>query len=92
VRYTAVATMAAEGFPVQVTAGRRGRRVRVAESGNYAWRIPPPSARAVRHAGLTDLIRQIHAASSGVYGGRRVYAELTLGAVGSWLGTAPWSC
>ncbi|HEU4422785.1 MAG TPA: DDE-type integrase/transposase/recombinase [Pilimelia sp.] len=28
---------------------------------------------------MTDLIRQVHAASHGVYGGRRVHAELTLG-------------
>jgi hypothetical protein len=33
----------------------------------------------VRHAWLTDLIRQVHAASKGIYGGRRVHAELTLG-------------
>jgi hypothetical protein len=33
----------------------------------------------VRHAWLTDLIRQVHAASNGVYGARRVHDELTLG-------------
>jgi transposase InsO family protein len=33
----------------------------------------------VRHAWLTDLIRQVHAASNGVYGSRRVRAELMLG-------------
>jgi putative transposase len=35
--------------------------------------------RAIRHAWLTDLIRQIHADFRGVYGYRRVHAELTLG-------------
>jgi putative transposase len=67
--------MAAEGFPVQAAC----RVVGAAESGFYAWRSRPPSPRAVRHAWLTDLIRQIHAASNGIYGGRRVHAELTLG-------------
>ena len=31
------------------------------------------------HAGLTDVIRQVHADFRGVYGARRVHAELTLG-------------
>lgn len=33
----------------------------------------------MRHAWLTDLIVEVHAASRGVYGARRVHAELTLG-------------
>lgn len=33
----------------------------------------------MRHAWLTDLITQIHLESRGIYGGRRVHAELTLG-------------
>ncbi|GII32988.1 transposase [Planotetraspora mira] len=67
--------MAAEGFPVQVCCRVMG----VSESGYYAWRTRPPSARALRHAWLTDMIREVHTASRGVYGGRRVHAELTLG-------------
>ncbi|MBB2747068.1 UNVERIFIED_ORG: transposase InsO family protein [Microbispora rosea subsp. rosea] len=51
----------------------------VSESGYYAWRSRPPSPRSVRHAWLTEVIRQAHAASRGVYGARRVHAELTLG-------------
>ena len=51
----------------------------MSESGFYAWRTRPPSERAIRHAWLTDLIRQIHADFRGVYGYRRVHAELTLG-------------
>ena len=39
----------------------------------------PPSARAVRHAWLTDLIREVHVASYGAYGAKRVHAELILG-------------
>ena len=33
----------------------------------------------MRHAWLTDLIAEVHTASRGVYGARRVHAELTLG-------------
>ncbi len=39
----------------------------------------PPSARAIRHAWLTDLIHQIHEQSRGTYGAPRVHAELRLG-------------
>jgi putative transposase len=46
-------------------------------SGGRATRAP--SARAIRHAWLTDVIVQIHADARGVYGYRRVHAELTLG-------------
>ena len=67
--------MSAEGLPIQVAC----RVLAVSESGYHAWRSRPPSPRAVRHALLTDLIAEVHAASRGVYGARRVYAELTLG-------------
>ena len=67
--------MATEGLPVQLAC----RVLEVSESGYYARRSRPPSSRSIRHAWLTDLIRQAHAASRGVYGIRRVHAELTLG-------------
>ena len=67
--------MAAEGLSVQVAC----RVLGVSESGYYAWRKRDPSARAIRHAWLTDLIREVHLASRGTYGGRRVHAELVLG-------------
>ena len=51
----------------------------VSVSGYYNWRSRPVCARAVRHAWLTDLIREIHAASRETYGARRIYAELQLG-------------
>lgn len=51
----------------------------VAESSYYEWRSRPPSARAIRHAWLTDQIRAVHTASRGTYGALRVHAELTLG-------------
>ena len=67
--------MATEGLSVQVAC----RVLGVSESGFYAWRKRPPSARAIRHAWLTDRIRQVHQASRGTYGARRVQAELVLG-------------
>lgn len=74
-RYAAIATMAAEGLPVEVCA----RVVDVSVSGFYAWRSRPPSPRSVRHAWLTEQIRQVHTASNGIYGAGRVHAELRLG-------------
>jgi putative transposase len=67
--------MATQGFPVQVCC----RVLEVSQSGFYAWRSRPPSVRAIRHAWLTDVIREVHAAVHGTYGSRRVHAELTLG-------------
>jgi transposase InsO family protein len=67
--------MAAEGLVVETAC----RVLEVFVSGFYAWKTRPLSARAVRHAWLTDLIRQAHVDSRGVYGARRVHAELTLG-------------
>ena len=65
----------AEGCPAQVAC----RVLGVSESGYYARRRRAPSPRTIRHAWLTDLIRQVHADSRGTYGARRVHAELTLG-------------
>lgn len=67
--------IAGEGLPVQTAA----RVLGVSESGFYEWKRRPPSARSIRHAWLTDLIRQVHAASRGTYGAPRVHAELTMG-------------
>ena len=67
--------MATEGQSVRVAC----RVLGVSESGYYAWRKRPLSARAVRHAWLTDRIRAVHATSRGTYGARRVHAELVLG-------------
>jgi len=55
------------------------RVLRVSESGYYAQHGRPPSARAIRHAALTDLIGRVHLDSRGTYGARRVHAELILG-------------
>jgi putative transposase len=67
--------MVAEDLPAQLAC----RVLDVSESGFYAWRSRPPSERAIRHAWLTDLIREVHVDFRGVYGYRRVHAELTLG-------------
>ncbi len=64
-----------DGLPAQTAC----RVLGVSESGYYARRGRPPSARAIRHVWLTDLIRQVHAASRGTYGARRVHAELAMG-------------
>jgi hypothetical protein len=48
--------MAAEHIPVQVACPV----LDVSVSGYYDWRSRPPSARAVRHAWLTDLIVEVH--------------------------------
>ena len=67
--------MFAEDLPIQVAC----RVLGVSESGFHAWRSRATSARSIRHALLTDIIRRVHAESRGVYGARRVHAELTLG-------------
>jgi transposase InsO family protein len=67
--------MAAEGMSVQLAC----RVLEVSESGFYARRERAPSARFIRHAWLTEVIRQAHTASRGTYGIRRIHAELTLG-------------
>ena len=67
--------VAAEHIPVEVAC----RVLDVSTSGYYAFRSRPPSARAIRHAWLTDLIVQVHQASRGTYGALRVHAELRLG-------------
>lgn len=63
------------GLPAQLVC----RVLGVSESGYYARRSRPASARSIRHAWITDVIRQAHAASRETYGIRRVHAELTLG-------------
>ena len=67
--------MAGEGLPVEVAC----RVLAVSVSGYYAWRSRPPSARTIRHAWLSDVIREVHLASRGIYGSRRIHAELVLG-------------
>ena len=79
--------MAAEHIPVEVAC----RVLAVSTSGYYAFRSRPPSARAIRHAWLTDRIAEVHQASRGTYGALRVHAELRLGR-GIMVGPTPWRC
>ena len=50
----------------------------VSRAGFYAWEHRPPSDRDLADAWLTEKIREIHTASKGTYGARRVNAELRL--------------
>ena len=67
--------MAAEGLPIEKTCALLG----ISVSGYYSWLHRAPSQRSIRHAWLTDLIRQVHADSRQTYGSKRVHAELILG-------------
>ncbi len=51
----------------------------VSRSGYYDWLRRPPSERALSDAYLTERIREIHKRTRGVYGARRIHAELRLG-------------
>lgn len=53
--------------------------VGVSAPGFYMWRRRKPSARAVRHAMVAEVIRQVHDESRQTYRARRVHAELVLG-------------
>ena len=74
-RWEVVAQVVSEGLPIEVTC----RVVGVSVSGFYMWRKRKPSARAVRHAMVAEVIRQVHDESRQTYGARRVHAELVLG-------------
>ncbi len=50
--------------------------VKIAPSGYYASKTRPPSARSVRDVELVAEIRAAHAANLGVYGARKVHAQL----------------
>jgi len=67
--------MAGEGHAIE----RSCRIVGVSPNGFHVWRNRAPSPRSIRHAWLLDQIVEIHTASRGTYGARRVHAELTLG-------------
>lgn len=50
--------------------------LRIARAGFYAWLHEPISAHAQEDQRLLDLIRHSYSASHGVYGARRVFADL----------------
>jgi putative transposase len=67
--------MAGEGHSIE----RSCRITGVSPNGFHMWRNRAPSERSIRHAWLLDQIVEVHAASRGTYGARRVHAELTMG-------------
>ncbi len=86
-RFEAISVMAGEGLPVEVAC----RVLGVSCAGYYAWRSRSPSARAVRHAWLTDLIREIHTASYGAMAPTG-YTPNSSWVAESGSGTARWPC
>jgi putative transposase len=62
-------------FPVSLQCELLG----VSRSGYYGWLARGPSAREIADELLTAKIREIHKRARGVYGARRVHAELRLG-------------
>ena len=75
VRFRLVAELADDGVRVQHAC----RMLGVSPSGYYEAKSRAPSARAIRHVWLGDLISAVHQASRMTYGGRRVHAELVYG-------------
>jgi putative transposase len=64
----------ATGFPVSVACALLG----VSRSAFYVWERGAPSDRELTDAWLIEQIKAIHAAHRGVYGWRRIHAELRL--------------
>ncbi len=62
-------------FPVSVMCDV----LEVSRSGFHGWERRPPSDRALSDAWLLERIKEIHERARGVYGSRRVQAELRLG-------------
>jgi HTH-like domain len=70
-----IASLTGQGFDVQRACVMLG----ISQSGYYAWRDRPPSARTLRHAWLAGEIARVHKDSGGTYGALRVTAELRYG-------------
>src|SRR3954453_4305531 len=64
----------AGGFPVSVACALLG----VSRWAYYEWERGAPSDRALTDAWLLEQIKQIHGENRGVYGWRRIHAELRL--------------
>lgn len=67
--------LADTGFPVNTCC----RVLGVSRQGYYRYKRRPTSATQLRREWLTGLINEVHIASRGTYGYRRVHVELTLG-------------
>lgn len=66
--------LADTGLPID----RCCRVLGVSRQGYYRYKRRPTSATELRRRWLTGLIREVHVASRGTYGYRRVHAELTM--------------
>lgn len=69
-----IAVEKAQGFPVSVACELLG----VDRSGFWKWERRPPSQRQLTDAWLTEKIKEIHIVNRGVYGARRIHAELRM--------------
>jgi putative transposase len=69
-----IAVEKAQGFPVS----RACELLGVDRSGFWKWETRPPSQRDLSDAWLTEKIKQIHLENRGVYGARRIHAELRM--------------
>lgn len=72
--YRHISAEGAHGANVSLMCGLLG----VSEAGYYAWRMRPPSDRALSDAWLIEKIKQIHAENRQVYGSPRIHAELRM--------------
>src|SRR5207253_1796399 len=72
--YRMISAQKASGFPVSMACALLG----VSRSAFYQWERGAPSDRALTDAWLLEQITQIHADNRGVYGWRRIHAELRL--------------
>jgi len=66
--------LADTGAPIDVCC----RVLGVSRQGYYRYKRRPTSATELRRQWLTGLIREVHVASRGTYGYRRIHAELTM--------------
>lgn len=69
-----IAVEKAQGFPVSIACELLG----VDRSGFFKWERRAPSQRELSDAWLTEKIREIHTQNRGVYGARRIHAELAM--------------
>lgn len=74
-RFPVVAALTGQGISIATAC----RVLRVTDRGYRAWRVRPMSQRTIRHEMLAETIANIHRASRGCYGARRVHAELVHG-------------
>jgi putative transposase len=73
--YPVVRELSADGTPVATAC----RVLQVSTSGFYEWNTRGPSQRDLEQAYLMNDIHDAHKASYGIYGHRRIHAELVLG-------------